>query len=94
VLITNKPALAGGQPLAGSGAGAFACGNTPSGAHVGNQFAGALSRPRSAAASAAQAVPGQHQAGFRAQSEQYMTLIAPAGPGEVGPHPVREPEPV
>ena len=93
MLNSNTPAPAGFQPLAGSGAGAFTCGTTHAGAQAGNVVASGLPRQRWAA-SVAGAVNGQHKADFRPQFEQYLTLIAPAGPGEVGPHPVREPEPV
>lgn len=94
MLISNKPVLAAMRPFAGSSAGAFACGIAPAGARTGRLAADAYPRPRSAAASAASVILGQHQASIRTQSEQYLTLIAPVTPGEVGPHPVREPEPV
>ena len=94
MLISNVPASTGVQPLAGSGAGAFPHGSTRTGAPGADVVASGLPRLRRAAVSAADAVLGQCKAGFRPQSEQYTTLIDPEFPGEVGPHPVREPEPV
>jgi hypothetical protein len=94
VLITHKPVSAGTQPLAGSGAGAFARGITLTGAHAGHVVASGLPRPRRAVAGVEGATLGECKAAFRPQSEQYQTLIAPASQGGVGPHPVREPEPV
>jgi hypothetical protein len=94
LLITNKPASVGVQPLAGSGAGAFAHGIALPGANPGHLLASGLPRVRRVAGSTAGTVLGECKAAFRPQSEQYQTLIAPVSPDGVGPYPVREPEPV
>ena len=84
--------------FAGSGAGAFLCAGTPAGmgAKAGlGASAGQLPRhPWASAPSAASAAArGGYQPISSMQFDQ-KTLINPVTTGGLGPHPVREPEPV
>ena len=91
------------RPLAGFGAGAFACGGTWVGSSA-YQTEAALALPRIrrvfAAISLGHAQTGAPVGGgyevslaSTKQSDQ-MTRISPVTPGGVGPHPAREPDPV
>jgi hypothetical protein len=98
VLINNQPSKAVTRPFAGIGAGAFLCEGAKVGSHVGDVIAaGALRRPQGTSAStgkpAGALVRGDYQPNSRIQFD-HMTQVAPVSPGELGPHPAREPEPV
>jgi hypothetical protein len=96
LLINSQPIKAAMRPLAGFGAGAFLCEGTLAGSHAG-EIVAARELPRlrwTAAASGTSAVPGGYLPASGTQFEQHMTLIDPVAPGGLGPHPVREPEPV
>ena len=96
MLINNQPLKAAMRPLAGSGAGAVLCEGVQAGPLAGGVVAmRALPRLRwIAAGSAASALAG---GGYQPTSRMYFehtTLIDPVAQGGLGPHPVREPEPV
>jgi hypothetical protein len=91
------------RPLAGFGAGAFACGSAWVGSRV-SETAAALALPRIRRdlagislghAQAGGPVGGAYEASLAGtkQSNQ-MTRVNPVTPGGVGPHPAREPDPV
>ena len=83
------------RPLSGLRAGAFLCAGVPVGSLAGRHVAGSgLPRlPWAGAASARSAVRSGYQPVSRTQFK-HMALINPVTTGGLGPHPVREPEPV
>jgi hypothetical protein len=93
--VTPEAAL---RPFAGSGAGAFLCAGNPAdmGAQAGVR-SGAGQLPRRPWASALSAAKAAARGGYQPISStqfDHMTLIDPVATGGLGPHPVREPEPV
>jgi hypothetical protein len=86
------------RPFAGSGAGAFLCAGTPAGtgAKAGRgASAGQQSlRPWASAPNAASAAAHGGYQPISSMQFDHKTLINPVGTGGLGPHPVREPEPV
>jgi hypothetical protein len=96
LLINNQPLKADMRPLAGTGAGAVLCAGAQAGSLAGNVVhTPALPRLRWAAADRKSGVymGVGYQPTSRTQFE-HTTLIDPVAPGGLGPHPVREPEPV
>jgi hypothetical protein len=104
LLITVKPvkaaryeaslAEAARRPLAGCGAGARLHPGAQAGSLGGLTASGALPRlPWIAVDARGVSARGGYQPISRTQFEQ-MTRINPVSTGELGPHPVREPEPV
>jgi hypothetical protein len=92
--VTPEAAL---RPFAGSGAGAFLCAGDL--AYVGakaSRRAGQLPRRPWATADRAGSASGPLGGYQPISSAQFdhMTLINPVATGGLGPHPVREPEPV
>ena len=79
------------RPLAGCGAGARLHPGAQAGSLGGLTVSGAL--PWTAVDACGIPARGGYQPISRTQFEQ-MTRINPVGTGELGPHPVREPEPV
>jgi hypothetical protein len=101
LLINNKP-LEAVKPdaalrsLAGFGAGAFPSEGVQAGALAGSGVAGCAlpHRPWAVSASAGSiSARSGYQPISRTQFE-HMALINPVATGGLGPHPVREPEPV
>jgi hypothetical protein len=86
------------RPLAGSGAGAFLCEGTPAGTGAkAGLGASAGQLPRHPWASAPSAASAAARGGYQPISSMQFdqkTLINPVATGGLGPHPVREPEPV
>jgi hypothetical protein len=104
-LLNNfQPDLAVTRPLAGIGAGAFLCEGAKVGAHAGDvRLAGTPSRLRGTSVSAVGAtgvspVAGVSlRGGYQPSSRipfNHTTPMFPVRPGNVGPHPAREPDPV
>ena len=92
--VTPEAAL---RPFAGSGAGAFLCaGNLAGkGADAGRSAGiGQLPRPWAIAARAGSAPAFGGYQPISSKQFDHMTQINPAAAGGLGPHPVREPEPV
>jgi hypothetical protein len=94
MVINNQPLKAATRPLAGFGAGAFLCEGSWAGSHAGVILAAPALRWATVGSAASAPVQGDYQPTISTQSEQHMTLIDPVAPGGLGPHPVREPEPV
>jgi hypothetical protein len=86
------------RPFAGIGAGAVLCAGAKVGQHGGNVVtAGDPRQPQgtsaSAGSTAAAPVGGGYQPTSRIQFD-HLAQIVPVTPGESGPHPAREPDPV
>ena len=98
MLIKNQPLKAAKRPLAGTGAGAFPCEGAMVGSHAGDVVAArALPRFRWTTVAAASVVSASKGDGYQPTSRnefEHTTQISLVIPGGVGPHPVREPEPV
>jgi hypothetical protein len=93
MLIKNPQLQAASRPLAGFGAGAFLCEGAKAGSHGGEVVTRAVPRNRwSVTAGARSAVSGGYLPVNRIQIQ--TAQANPVFPGGVGPHPVREPEPV
>ena len=81
------------RPMAACGAGAHAHAGVLAGSLGGMAAGRAVPRLPWAAVTSGVQASGSYQPISRTQFEQ-MTLINPASTGGLGPHPVREPEPV